>query len=170
MGRHFFLMQIFATFVLTLSSTSQFFWCWCQNVQKNRGCIANVSFNSTLIKTYSLACQKQKNTTVHIMHSPSSGCHGNQNSLFIIFQLTGIWWSNILSFWNYVPLQSYRKFKLVNEHILYNVVRYLNFLLFQDNWFRRKIILCYYILYIIILFPELKCTASFLSLNSLITE
>ena len=40
-----------------------------------------MSSNSTLIKTYSPACQKEKNTIFHKVHSPHSGCHSNQTML-----------------------------------------------------------------------------------------
>ena len=44
-----------------------------------------MSSNSTLIKTYSPACQKEKNTIFHKVHSPHSGCHSNQTMLLSYF-------------------------------------------------------------------------------------
>ena len=57
-------------FLMLLSKCSEKLWLYCK-----------MSSNSTLIKTYSPACQKEKNTIFHKVHSPHSGCHSNQTML-----------------------------------------------------------------------------------------
>ena len=49
-------------FLMLVSKCSEKLWLCCK-----------MSSNSTLIKTYSLACQKEKNTIFHKVHSPHSG-------------------------------------------------------------------------------------------------
>ena len=57
-------------FLMLVSKCSEKLWLYCK-----------MSSNSTLIKTYSPACQKEKNTIFHKVHSPHSGCHSNQTML-----------------------------------------------------------------------------------------
>ena len=57
-------------FLMLVSKCSEKLWLYCQ-----------MSSNSTLIKTYSPACQKEKNTIFHKVHLPHSGCHSNQTML-----------------------------------------------------------------------------------------
>ena len=57
-------------FLMLVSKCSEKLWLYCK-----------MSSNSTLMKTYSPACQKEKNTIFHKVHSPHSGCHSNQTML-----------------------------------------------------------------------------------------
>ena len=57
-------------FLMLVSKCSEKLWLYCK-----------MSSNSTLIKTYSPACQKEKNTIFHKVHSPHSSCHSCQTML-----------------------------------------------------------------------------------------
>ena len=59
-------------FLMLVSECSEKPWLYCKMCS---------TCNSTLIKTYSPACQKEKNTIFHKVHSPHSGCHSNQTML-----------------------------------------------------------------------------------------
>ena len=90
-------------FLMLVSKCSEKLWLYCK-----------MCSNSTLIKNYSPACQKEKNTIFHKVHSPHSGCHSNQTMLLSYTQWQG-YGELIFYLLETILLQSYRNLKWVNN-------------------------------------------------------